>query len=131
MLSRNTLLPVALVAALAAAAPAAAQAAPVAHAAGGDAPPTIPSIIQTRITRTENALDRLTQSVDDGDVAGVTRTGKTIRRQMAAAWRGAVWYLQTPPPPAPAGDGLALARAKTRKAYLKALARQRVTRAHA
>src|SRR3954471_11498000 len=109
MLSRNTLLPVALVAALAAAAPAAAQAAPVAHAAGGDAPPTIPSIIQTRITRTENALDRLTQKVDDNDVAGVTRTGKTIRRQMAAAWRGAVWYLKNPPPPA--GEDLARAKA--------------------
>src|SRR4051794_22638211 len=33
---------------------------PVAHAAGGDAPATIPSIVQTRLTRTENALDRLT-----------------------------------------------------------------------
>jgi hypothetical protein len=120
MLSRNTLLPVALVAALAAAAPAAAQAAPVAHAAGGDAPPTIPSIIQTRITRTENALDRLTQKVDDDDVAGVTRTGKTIRRQMAAAWRGAVWYLKNPPP-APVGDGLA--RAKVARTHHKPRAR--------
>src|SRR3954454_13008369 len=120
MLSRNTLLPVALVAALAAAAPAAAQAAPVAHAAGGDAPPAIPSIIQTRITRTENALDRLTQKVDDDDVAGVTRTGKTIRRQMAAAWRGAVWYLKNPPP-APVGDGLA--RAKVARTHHKPRAR--------
>src|SRR3954447_8281838 len=130
MLSRNTLLPVALVAALAAAAPAAAQAAPVAHAAGGDAPPTIPSVIQTRITRTENALDRLTEYVDDGDVAGVTRTGKTIRRQMAAAWRGAVWYLKNPPPAA-GGEDLARAEAQSLKAHAKAVGRQRKARAHA
>jgi hypothetical protein len=130
MLRRTTLLPVALAAALAAAAPGVARAAaPVAHAAGGDPPPTIPSIIQTRITRTENALDRLTQAVDDGDTAAVTRTGKTIRRQMAAAWRGAVWYLKNPPPP-PAGD-LARAPAKGRSVPAKAAAKHRKARARA
>jgi hypothetical protein len=100
MLKRSTLLPVALAAALAVAAPATAHAASGgAHFDGGDAPPIIPSIIQTRVTRTENALDRLTEAVDDNDAAGVTRTGKTIRRQMAAAWRGAVYYLKNPPAP--------------------------------
>jgi len=79
---------------------------PVAHAAG-DPVAIVPSIVQTRIRRTENALDRLTGFVDDGDAAGVTRTGKVIRRQLAAAWRGTVYYLKNPPPPA--GEDLARA----------------------
>src|SRR4051794_37777552 len=128
MLPRSTLLPVALAAALAAAAPGMAHAAaPVAHASGGDAPPTVPSIIQTRITRTENALDRLTQAVDDGDTVAVTRTGKTIRRQMVAAWRGAVWYLKTPPPPA--GGDLAQAPARGQSVHAKAVGTHRKARA--
>jgi hypothetical protein len=61
--------------------------------------PIIPSLIQTRITRVNNAIDRLTDYVDDNDVAGVDRTGKVIRRQLAAAWRGAVYYIKNPPPP--------------------------------
>jgi hypothetical protein len=102
-LSRKTSLAAMIVAAsLAGAAPAAASAddaAPVAHAAGGDAPPIIPSLIQTRLTRVDNAIGRLTDYVDDGDTAGVDRTGKVIRRQLGAAWRGAVYYVKNPPPP--------------------------------
>src|SRR4051794_15948971 len=101
MLPRFTLAPLALVGALVAASPAAAAGHdhPIAHAAGGDAPATIPSLVQTRLTRTENALERLTNYVDDGDTAGVDRTGKVIRRQLAAATRGAVYYVKNPPPP--------------------------------
>ena len=110
MMSRTIAVAVAAAAALATAAPAvAAPAPPVAQAAGGDAPPIIPSLIQTRITRTENAIDRLTTYVDDGDAASVTRTGKVIRRQLAAAWRGAVYYLNNPP--VVVDDGLAKASA--------------------
>src|SRR3954470_14517890 len=101
-LTRSATLAVALAAALVTAAPAAAAPAgdsPTAKAAGGDAPPIIPSLIQTRITRVNNALDRLTDYVDDGDTVGVDRTGKVIRRQLAAAWRGAVYYIKNPPPP--------------------------------
>src|SRR3954467_13166712 len=114
MLPRFTLAPLALVGALVAASPAAAAGHhhPIAHAAGGDAPAVIPSLVQTRITRTENALERLTTYVDDGDTAGVDRTGKVIRRQLAAAWRGAAYYLKNPPPPV-VGDGLAFARASS------------------
>jgi hypothetical protein len=101
-LTRNATFAAAVAAALVAAAPAAAAPAgdsPIAKASGGDAPPIIPSLIQTRITRVNNAIDRLTNYVDDNDVAGVDRTGKVIRRQLAAAWRGAVWYIKNPPPP--------------------------------
>src|SRR3954451_24474307 len=101
-LTRSATLAAALAAALVTAAPAAAAPAgdsPTAKAAGGDAPPIIPSLIQTRITRVNNAIDRLTDYVDDDDAAGVDRTGKVIRRQLAAAWRGAVYYIKNPPPP--------------------------------
>ena len=100
MRTPRALLPLAVAAGLAAAASpaAAAQSAP-AHAAGGDIPPVVPSLIQTRITRAENALERLTQKVDDQDPAGVVRVSKVIRRQTAAAWRGAKYYLRTAPPP--------------------------------
>ena len=101
-LTRSATLVAALAAALVAAAPAAASPAgnaPTAKASGGDAPPVIPALIQTRITRVNNAIDRLTDYVDDNDVAGVDRTGKVIRRQLSAAWRGAVYYVKNPPPP--------------------------------
>jgi hypothetical protein len=90
----------ALAAALFAAAPAAAKdhPRPVAHASG-DPVVIIPSIVRTRTTRVDNAIERLTDYVDDGDTAGVDRTGKVIRRQLSAAWRGAVWYVKNPPPP--------------------------------
>jgi hypothetical protein len=47
----------------------------------------------------DNAIERLTDYVDDGDTAGVDRTGKVIRRQLAAAWRGSKYYIKNPPPP--------------------------------
>jgi hypothetical protein len=100
-LTRSATLGAALAAALVAAAPAAAAPAgdaPTAKASG-DPVPVIPALIQTRITRVNNAIDRLTDYVDDNDVAGVDRTGKVIRRQLAAAWRGAVYYIKNPPPP--------------------------------
>ena len=101
-MSRKTSLAAIVVAAsLAGAAPASASstgdAEPVAHAAG-DPVAIIPSLIQTRLTRVDNAIERLTDYVDDGDTAGVDRTGKVIRRQLAAAWRGAVYYVKNPPP---------------------------------
>ena len=100
MRTPRALLPLAVAAGLAAAAsPAAAADAPKAQASGGDVPPVVPSLIQTRITRAENALERLTEKVDDQDSAGVVRVSKVIRRQTAAAWRGAKYYLRTAPPP--------------------------------
>jgi hypothetical protein len=112
-LTRSATLGAALAAALVAAAPAAASPAgdtPTAKASGDGAPPVIPALVQTRITRVNNAIDRLTDYVDDNDAAGVDRTGKVIRRQLAAAWRGAVYYIKNPPPPV--GEDAPAARAK-------------------
>jgi len=113
--TRSALLPLAVAAGLAAgASPASAADGPTAQAAGGDAPATVPSLIQTRITRTENALERLTQYVDDQDSASVVRVGKVIRRQTSAAWRGAKYYLRTAPPPV-AGDAAFHAKKRSLK----------------
>lgn len=91
----------AVAAGLVAAAPAAASAGDsgVKAHASGDPVTVIPSLIQTRLTRIDNAVGRLTDYVDDGDTAGVDRTGKVIRRQLSAAWRGSLWYIKNPPPP--------------------------------
>jgi hypothetical protein len=100
MRTSRALLPLAVAAGLAAASPAdaATHHAP-AHLAGGDPPPIVPSLIQTRITRTENALERLTKYVDNNQPDKVVSVGKVIRRQTSAAWRGAKYYLRTAPPP--------------------------------
>jgi hypothetical protein len=109
MLPRKALLPVAIAAGLVAASPAAAspQAAdPVAHASGGGGgtPPPLPALVRTRVVRTENALERLTESVDDGDAVQAAKTAKVIRRQLSAAWRGTKYYIKNAPPPPPPAD---------------------------
>ena len=100
MRTPRALLPFAVVAGLAVAASPAPAAPSSPFPPGEDDPPVVPSLIQTRIDRAENALERLSQKVDDQDSAGVVRVSKVIRRQTAAAWRGAKYYLRTAPPPA-------------------------------
>jgi hypothetical protein len=105
----RTLLPLAVAAGLALAVPPGASAQgtpPSAHASGGDVPPVIPATVRTRIKRTESALDRLSGYVDDDDATHATSTGKVIRQQLAAAWRGAKYYIKHAPPP-PAADAKA------------------------
>jgi len=117
VLHRSTVLSAVVASALLiGAAPAAAESrepAPIAHASG-DPVTIIPSIVQTRLTRVDNAIERLTDYVDDGDTAGVDRTGKVIRRQLAAAWRGAKYYVANAPVPSedapePADDAALIA----------------------
>jgi hypothetical protein len=102
VLSRTTTLAAIVAAAsLIAAAPAGASTGK-SHAkahASGDPVTVMPSLIQTRLTRIDNAVSRLTDYVDDNDTAGVDRTGKVIRRQLSAAMRGAIYYIKNPPPP--------------------------------
>jgi hypothetical protein len=108
MLSRKTLLPVAIVAGLVAASPAPGATAdprPVtAHAAGDPPAPVLPAIVRTRVKRTEGALDRLGDNVDDDDAAGATKTVNVIRRQMNAAWRGVKYTIRHAPPPVAEDD---------------------------
>jgi hypothetical protein len=109
MLPRKALLPVAIAAGLVAASPAAASQAaadPAAHASGGGGgtPAPLPALVRTRVVRTENALERLTESVDDGDAVQAAKTAKVIRRQLSAAWRGTKYYIKNAPPPPPPAD---------------------------
>ncbi len=91
---------------LVASAPAGAAAPPTAQMTGGDVPPPLPSLVQTRLTRIDNALERLTDDVNDVDAVHTAKAGKVVRRQLAAAWRGARYYITHAPPP-PAEDARA------------------------
>jgi hypothetical protein len=99
--------PALLTAGLVAALPAAAGAAPAhaqanhhrAHAAGGDAPPTLPSIVRVRITRGEASLARAGDYVDRDMPDKAVASLLNARRNMYAAWRGAKYVIENAPPP--------------------------------
>ena len=91
---------------LVAAAPAGAAGPTTAQMSGGDVPPPLPSLVQTRLTRVENALETLTEDVNEVDGVHGTKTAKVVRRQLAAAWRGAKYYITHAPAP-PADDASA------------------------
>lgn len=100
MLERMILGSAVLAAALAAAAPAGAAGPPTAQMSGGDVPPPLPSLVQTRLTRVDQALERLTEDVNEVDGVHAAKSGKVVRRQLAAAWRGARYYVVHAPAPA-------------------------------
>ena len=101
--------PLALAAGLTAAGPAAAHSLD-AHASGSDPLPPLPSLVQTRLNRVDRALDRLTDDVNDADGAHAAKSSKVVRRQLAAAWRGAKYYIVHAPVVAP--EDLALHRVR-------------------
>lgn len=107
MRSLRAAVPLALAVGLVAAAPAAAdaKAPPKAQASGGDVVELIyPSIVRTRVARTERALDRATRKIENGKTDKAAVTLKVVRRQMAAAWRGAKYVIRTAPPPVAEDD---------------------------
>jgi hypothetical protein len=102
-------LPLALAACAIAASPAAAMTGdgPTAKASGGDAgPPTYPGLVNSRLVRTQKALDNAVGYADDGDTAHAVNSLYNARLQVKLAWRAAKYVIQHAPPP-PAGDGLA------------------------
>jgi hypothetical protein len=116
MRSLRAAIPLALAASLVAVAPAAADAKAPAKAKASGSPTvelTYPSIVRVRLGRTERALERATRKYENGKVAEAAPTLKVVRRQMAAAWRGARYVIRTAPPPPPDED---LARVRARKA---------------
>jgi hypothetical protein len=98
---------------LVAAVPTAGAEAPArAHASGGDVVElTYPSIVRTRVVRTERALERATRKFENDKPEAAARPLKVVRRQMAAAWRGAKYKIRTTPPP-PADDARVPPRAR-------------------
>jgi hypothetical protein len=74
-----------------------------ARAAGGDVPLPLPSIVRVPLNRSEKALDHANNYVDKDNPAKAIISLKNARRNMYAAWKGAVYVIQTAPPP-PAAD---------------------------
>ena len=78
-----------------------------AKAAGSDGPPPVlPSLVRTRITRGTKAIERAGDWVDQEDYAKAVVSLRNVRRNMYAAWRGAVDVVENAPPPPPPGDDL-------------------------
>jgi hypothetical protein len=78
-----------------------------AKAAGSDGPPPVlPSLVRTRIARGTKAIERAGDWVDQEDYAKAVVSLRNVRRNMYAAWRGAVDVVENAPPPPPPGDGL-------------------------
>src|ERR1700760_4478152 len=113
-------LPLALAVGLVAAGSAAASDAPSKHAtqhrakaAGGGAPATLPSVVRVHVNRAEKALNNAGKYVDNEKPAKAIIALLHARQNMYAAWKGAVYVIQTAPPP-PA-DSAKLHRAKAHK----------------
>jgi hypothetical protein len=86
-----------------------------AKASGSDGPPPVlPSIVRTRIARGEKALERAADWVDQESDAKAVVSLRNARRNMYAAWRGAVDVVENAPPPAPPGDDLVRTRVPVR-----------------
>jgi hypothetical protein len=105
-------IPLAVAVGLVAASPAAAEKpTPKAKAAGDPVVElTYPSIVRARVARTERALERATKKIENGKSVEAATTFKVVRRQLAAAWRGAKYVIRTTPPP-PAEEARVRARA--------------------
>jgi hypothetical protein len=128
MQARRVTLPLALAASLAVAAPAAAAPAPVAHTAGGDVgPPVYPGLVNSRLVRTQKALDRAVDYADDGQTDKAVSALYAARLQVKLAWRAGRYAVEHAPPPAPPGDGLLQRlRARARRARAHRISRVRV-----
>jgi hypothetical protein len=59
--------------------------------------------VNTRLKRLDKALEGLTDDINDANSAQAAKGAKVVRRQLAAAWRGARYYIKNAPPP-PAED---------------------------
>jgi hypothetical protein len=93
------------------------SAVPPAEAAGGDAVPLIPSIVNTRLVRAQAALENATGDVDSGQPAQAVASMGAAVDNLTKGWNAEKWLIQTAPPPPPAddaisdGDGAAIAYA--------------------
>ena len=131
-------LPFALAVGLIAAGPAAAAPhdghAPVARAAGTDGPPpALPGLVNTRLVRTQKALDRAVDNADDGNIDKAVSALYTTRLQLKLAWRAAKHKIEHSPatPPVPDDKGRIPVRAakaaKSKRAAAAAIADQYTT----
>lgn len=69
-----------------------------ARAAGSDGPPPVlPSLVRTRIARGTKAIERAGDWVDQEDNTKAVVSLRNVRRNMYAAWRGAVDVVENAP----------------------------------
>ena len=86
-----------------------------ARAAGSDGPPPVlPSIVRTRIARGTKAIERAGDWVDQDDNTKAVVSLRNARRNMYAAWRGAVDVVENAPPAPPPADDLGRVRVRVR-----------------
>jgi len=82
-----------------------ASADPTARITGGDAPPPIPSIVNTRLVRAEAALGRATADYDENQPAQAVVPIGAALSNTAKSW-GAEKYIIKTTPPTPVGDAV-------------------------
>ena len=99
ILSRSTLLVVLMAAVALAVSAANAHASPVANAAGGDAPPLNPSVVNVPILRTDAALSNAADAIDAGNGAQAAGPLRASRRNLIRSYRGAKVLIANMPPP--------------------------------
>jgi hypothetical protein len=106
MKSLRRAVPVALAVSVLAAVPAgAAEHGAVAHASGTDAPPPVlPASVNTRLVRTQKALDRAVDNADDGQTDKAVTSLYTARLQLKLAWRAAKRKIEHSPATPPVVD---------------------------
>jgi hypothetical protein len=121
----RAVLPTALAIGLIAAPAATADTGPVtaghvrAKASGSDGPPPVlPSIVGTRISRGEKALERAGDFVDQDMPDKAVASLRNVRRNMYAAWRGATDVVENTPPPPVAGADSVHAKARKSATYV-------------
>jgi hypothetical protein len=83
-----------------------ASAAPIAHAAGTDAPPPNPAIVDVPIQRTDAALGAAADAIDAGDGAKAASALTATRRYLLRSYNAAE-YVIAHPPAVPAEDASA------------------------
>jgi hypothetical protein len=99
ILRRSTLLVVVMATLALAVSVSAAQASPVANAAGGDAPPLNPSVVNIPILRTDAALGNAADAIDAGNGAQAAGPLRASRRNLIRSYRGAKVLIANMPPP--------------------------------
>jgi len=93
ILTRSTLLVVLMAAVALAVSAATAHASPVANAAGGDAPPLNPSVVNVPILRLDAALGNAADAIDAGNGAQAVGPLTASRRYLLRSYRGAKYLI--------------------------------------
>ncbi len=102
----------------------------VAHLLGGSAgAPTYPGLVNSRLVRTQRALNRVVDYTDDEMDAKAVAALYRVRLQMKLAWRAAKYVIDTAPPPVITPDSVGARRLQGSGGAAGAIADQYTTAA--